>query len=704
MDLINFLLPKIEHFRMLGYWTLLLVSLLESLAFVGLIIPGSTFVVLMGALSARGYWDLGDLIWFAAVGAILGDGISYVLGSKGKILFSESNRIFRSSYLERGEAFFRDHGGKSVFLGRFLGPVRAVIPFVAGISRMDPRSFYLWNILSAILWAGSHLLIGYLFGNAWNMVEQWGGRVGFLLAVIVLFMICSYLLERFILTTGRQLTAWVGNGLASVAKRIADIPRVRSAAERHPRFLHLLKSRLNTQRFSGLPLTLLGMVFLYILLVFLGVVEDIVNQESIVAADTRFAGLLFGYRSAELVKAFLWITLLGRANIVLCLALVATVLLWLWNRRTCILPLWISLGGSYLLTFLGKVIVHRQRPPEVGYYTEAFYSFPSGHATIAAAFYGFVAYCLARRPGTWRARLNLSFAALMLIVAVGFSRLYLGVHFLSDVLGGYLLGLLWLIIAVCLSELLAERETGQPGPRLPAPALRGATALLLLLAAAWYVHAGLRYHPVRHAAKAEAAPVVVEHVIRGFDDLRLPRYTESITATAGKPVNVIMVAESDASFSAAMQKAGWQSPDPVGFDSMTEFASDLLRGRNYPAAPIALLFWNGRANELGFVASSPDDLPGMRREARFWNTRLATPDNGKIYAGLVSRTTGYRWWAVPKTSPHMDTERERLLTTLETVGLVKSSSLETFVRPVSRGASGETAYVTDGRIRIIRLR
>jgi hypothetical protein len=107
-------------------------------------------------------------------------------------------------------------------------------------------------------------------------------------------------------------------------------------------------------------LTLLGIAFLYILLVFLGVVEDIVSQESIVAVDTRFANLLYAYRSATVVKVFLWITLLGKVQIVLCLALVVTVLFWLRNKRAYSLPLWISIGGCCLPSVLGKIVLSPQ--------------------------------------------------------------------------------------------------------------------------------------------------------------------------------------------------------------------------------------------------------------------------------------------------------------------------------------------------------
>lgn len=302
---------------MLGYWVLLLVSMLESMAFVGIAVPGATLVILMGALSARGYWDLSALICCATVGAILVDGISYSLGKRGKILFKEGGRILRTSYLERGEAYFRKHGGKSVFLGRFLGPLRAVIPFVAGISRMDALQFYIWNILSAVLWAGSHLLIGYLFGNVWEMVEIWGGRVGFLLVAIILFLIITYLLERSILAKGKQITASVRNGLRFLSRRVSRVQLVQNIFEKNPRFLGVCRSRFDPGRFSGLPLTLLGIVFLYIFLALAGVVEGVVNRESIAVIDTRFADLLYLYRFESLVNFFLCITLLGKVKIVL---------------------------------------------------------------------------------------------------------------------------------------------------------------------------------------------------------------------------------------------------------------------------------------------------------------------------------------------------------------------------------------------------
>jgi undecaprenyl-diphosphatase len=131
MDLLNSLLPTIEHFRFLGYWIVLFILLIDSTAFVGLISPGTLLVIGIGFLSSQGFLDIGDVIWFAAVGAIIGDMISYYLGKHmGGTFFKDENKIFKAKYLETGQLFFNKHGNKAIFLDRFIGPVRPVATFI----------------------------------------------------------------------------------------------------------------------------------------------------------------------------------------------------------------------------------------------------------------------------------------------------------------------------------------------------------------------------------------------------------------------------------------------------------------------------------------------------------------------------------------------------------------------------------------------
>lgn len=165
------LLPSIQQWGIWGYWIFLLVAALESSTFVGIILPGSAIVVIAGLLSAQGFFDIGDMIWFVAMGAIMGDNISYYLGRHAHQFFKKENKIFKLSHVKKGELFFQKHGNKSVFLGRFIGPIRSIVPFIAGLSQMNYWTFLFWNVTSAFIWSATTLGIGYFFGGTLNLFK-----------------------------------------------------------------------------------------------------------------------------------------------------------------------------------------------------------------------------------------------------------------------------------------------------------------------------------------------------------------------------------------------------------------------------------------------------------------------------------------------------------------------------------------------------
>ena len=194
LEFIDSFLPTIKTLGGWGYWIVLLISLAEALPFIGLILPGSILVAFFGFLSAQGYLDIRNLIWFAAIGAILGDGIGYYLGTKGVRFFRNENKILKLSHLEKGGKFFQKHGNKSILLGRFIGPLRPIVPFVAGLSRMDRKTFLFWNVIGGILWAIAYLLLGYFFGSALPMIEAWSTII--LLALFVAIMVARAIAQR----------------------------------------------------------------------------------------------------------------------------------------------------------------------------------------------------------------------------------------------------------------------------------------------------------------------------------------------------------------------------------------------------------------------------------------------------------------------------------------------------------------------------
>ena len=197
-----------------------------------------------------------------------------------------------------------------------------------------------------------------------------------------------------------------------------------------------------------LPLT--GLVILFASLwAFGALIEDVATRDPIVHVDTRLANWLHAHSTPWLTDVFKVVTTLGNGLFLLAVCLVGS--LWLaWRRRHADVVLLVAaFCGGEVLTFALKQGFHRERPffPDP-LATERTFSFPSGHATVSMAVYGAVAFIAARELSSWRASLACLVGAGALVAAIGFSRLYLGVHYLSDVLAGLAGGLAWLLVCI----------------------------------------------------------------------------------------------------------------------------------------------------------------------------------------------------------------------------------------------------------------
>jgi membrane-associated phospholipid phosphatase len=143
----------------------------------------------------------------------------------------------------------------------------------------------------------------------------------------------------------------------------------------------------------------------------------------------------------------LWITSLGNWKFVVPLAILVSILCWLSRKRKTITPFIIALIGTEITVELLKILIRRPRPIGASF-LETSYSFPSGHAAISVALYGFIAFLLWKRSKSQLKRGMILAVALLLMLFIGFSRVYLGVHFPTDVLGGYMVGAAWLWVAI----------------------------------------------------------------------------------------------------------------------------------------------------------------------------------------------------------------------------------------------------------------
>lgn len=221
---------------------------------------------------------------------------------------------------------------------------------------------------------------------------------------------------------------------------------------RHPLIVGFIRDRFVPRRFSGLPLTLFAGAAIYTAALFGGLTGEVLEAAGIVQFD-NFINASFGlWRVEPLISVFLWITALGSSPAISSATIIATGFLWSQRRFSLIGPLWITCIGSIGTTSMGKFAIARHRPEFTFDITAPFSSFPSGHATAATAIYGFLAYAIARSLPSIRERFEVAFWTAVLVALIGLSRIVLGVHYVTDIAGGCLVGVFWLLIGLTIAE------------------------------------------------------------------------------------------------------------------------------------------------------------------------------------------------------------------------------------------------------------
>ena len=231
---------------------------------------------------------------------------------------------------------------------------------------------------------------------------------------------------------------------------------------RYPGLHSIIEARLRPKPFNALPLTLLVSGAVYVAALLGGLTREVLEAGAVVQFDQAVNAAFDPWRAQPLVGAFLWITALGAGPALTAVAFVATAFLWADRRRTFIVPLWVVFLGAQATTWSGKFIIARHRPDFIQAVREASPSFPSGHATASMALYGFLAYALVRDRSDRRECFEVTFWVAVLVLAIGFSRVFLSLHYTTDVAAGFLVGAFWLLAGFVVSEWTRNRPAPPP--------------------------------------------------------------------------------------------------------------------------------------------------------------------------------------------------------------------------------------------------
>ena len=431
----------------LGQWAYLVIflgAMLESAAFLGLIIPGESLVLVAGFLAAQGLLDLDLLIVTVAIGAAMGDSIGYEMGRRlGRPALVQYGSRFglTDTRVDKADAFFARHGSKAIFLGRFVGFARAIVPFLAGSTKMPYHKFLPYNVFGAALWSSAIVLLGYFLGAGWRTAERWMGRASAILGGILLFFLLLAWLYRWALRHEAHIKqAW---------ERFIQRPRIAALRLRFAPQIAFLHARLSPRSYLGLNLTLGALLLIGASWLFGGIAEDVLTGDPLTLVDVRVAEWFHAHAAPVLTQCMLLITHLhGPIAIIIYMALTVLYLAWRsdWYWLICLV---VTVPTGMLVNVLMKYTFHRARPSfDHPLLVLSTYSFPSGHVAGTTLFYGVLAAMLVAKITIWRARVIIVLSAIALILLVALSRVYLGVHYLSDVLGGFAEALAWLTLCL----------------------------------------------------------------------------------------------------------------------------------------------------------------------------------------------------------------------------------------------------------------
>ncbi|MDB5239010.1 MAG: phosphoesterase PA-phosphatase related protein [Candidatus Parcubacteria bacterium] len=440
-----------------GYVTLFLATLLEGIPLLGIFIPGHVAIIAAGFLSSVGVLNVYTVAIVTVIGAICGDYLSFALGRKYGWPFIDRLRKYffvKDTHLEKAKRLLEVHTGKALMIGRFNPVTRGIFPFLVGASHVPSRNFWIYNSLGGIAWVVTSVALGYVLGLGFHVAADAFGKIILVAVLAGMLIVWGY---RFV----------------------------------NMRFHVFRRYELFTLGFNLVSLGILARM-----------IQDTLAVRSFMAPfDVQVSlwakTLAAGPHGVLVVAAATVVSSLGGIVAVTAYGVVGSIILAhqkKWRKSAIVL---LSLGSCAIAVGWMKEIFVRVRPHDIILLTfpprlqfmfdqawlAADPSFPSGHSVFAAAFFFLLAYCLAPYMRSWVRRELLFVFCAVSTIAVGLSRIILNVHWASDVLAGWALGIFCATSSILVVRYAAALVTERVDIRAATAVAAAATASALKPAA-----------------------------------------------------------------------------------------------------------------------------------------------------------------------------------------------------------------------------
>jgi len=392
--LLNLPVPMIDHW---GYIILFIAAIAEALPIVGTFIPGHTIIILGGLFAELGILKLEAVIFVTIFGVVTGDLLAYYIGRKfgydfviryGKYFFLNDKKY------EKTKELVSEHTGKALIIGRFSPFTRSLSAFLAGIYRIKLTKFIFYSIIGGVSWSVISVFLGCLIGQGFEGVAKIFGQIVLIAFILIILMFFAYR---------------------------AFNKRRQVFVKKHGFYL------------------VLNVMSIYI---FSKMIGDYFDKESVYNFDLWLTQNIVSIWQPWLNKLMIIVTNVFSPEVLLGLTLLAVIYYFLKKNWYNAALISISSVGGAILGAITKHLVSRLRPLN-GLISETGLSFPSQHSLMAIIFFSLVIFLFTEKIKNKLLKYLFVFSSLFLIVLVGFSRIYLRVHYFSDVVAGFALGLFW---------------------------------------------------------------------------------------------------------------------------------------------------------------------------------------------------------------------------------------------------------------------
>lgn len=584
-----------------GVTIVFLVSFFESLVLVGILLPGIVILFGVGALIGLGVLEM-TTVWIAAsTGAFLGDTLSYYLGLRFRSSLLDVWPFSRyPAMMERGTRFFHAHGAKSVVAGRFIGPLRPIIPSIAGMMGMKPPRFLIVDIPTCLAWAPAFLIPGMIFGASLEVSSEYTGRLTAVLLILVAVMWLTWWGMRALYEPLASRSArWLRHGIRW--------------SRRHPVLGRLAGPLLDPTRGEVLSVSMMGILLVIAFwgLVMLLFLSPFATQPK--AMDQAVQELALSLRNHLADPVMIAISQLSRWPVTVLSAL--ALFLWLVGagRRNAAGHWLVAIGGGALLHVL--LSWGLRATPQVFELAGQNLQSPSAAMSLPTVVLTFFAVMeageLPRRHRQWPYLVS---ALIVTLLAV--SRLYLGLEWLSGALMGIAAGLAWSsIVGIAYRQRALRRFSGA------AASLIFYGSFLALFA--WQVNEHEDYDLL-----ALSMPTITREISAetwwesGWKDM--PKERTHLTSVASRNFNA-QVAVDPALVSTLLQRSGWKIEPEADWRWIIQA---LNPEPDQASLPLLGRAYEGRSEEL--LLSKNLAPEGRLLTIRLWDSGVRLEPGGQV--------------------------------------------------------------------------